>query len=146
MKKQYFVRFRADNSLARECQMIETDDTRRVRDIAWIAAKAWGIRNKADFVDFDIEWKPGYVERASIRIERPAAPQPTLTIDLDDRHKFWAVLDALQAYIDNNNDFRTNTDLAHMTDEEVRDFEAKQSAAVGIVDKLEDVLTAMAEA
>lgn len=146
MKKQYFLRFRADNSMARECQLIETDDVRRVRDMAWSAAKTWGIRNKADSVEFDIEWKPDYVERASIRIERPAEPQPTLAIDLDDRHKFWAVLDALQAYVDNNNDFRQTTGLAHMTEGEVRDFEAKQSAAVGIVDKLDGVLAALAEA
>lgn len=148
MKKQYFVRFRArlGDVPLHASQMIETDDVRTVRDTAWSAARSWGRANNVDTVEFDIEWPADFTETARIGVALQETTRPTATLELDNRHKFYAVLEALRAYVESNADFRHNTDCAHMADGEAREFDARHAAAVEIVDTLEDVLAELAEA
>lgn len=62
-----------------------------------------------------------------------------MTITLDNRDKFWAMLDALQQYIDNCND------ADFLIEESVRDeFDRKLAAAEEMRDQLDAALASLA--
>ncbi len=76
---------------------------------------------------------------AAVEAARKAAAKPLVAdLHLNSHAKFWAVLEALQQYIDNGND------ADHLADDE--ELQAKLRAAEQFRDQLDAVLASLAEA
>ena len=115
-----------------------TDFLSRVR----VIARQWGLANGSTAVEVSVEnFSCGcVVSQHVISIDRPAPKTLSDSLVLDSRVKFWAVLEALQQYVDNSHD----ADYI-IEDSQVEEFNAKLEAAEEFRDQLDAVLASLAE-
>ena len=145
--KTYYLKLKSCSNLACETQTIDTRD--HETQPAFLLrvqrhAKAWGLGNGSTSVEVSVQSYGGdcIVSTHAVAIDRPA-PKPkclTATLHLETREQFWAVLEALQQYIDNSHD----ADYI-IEDSQVEEFNAKLEAAEAFRDQLDAVLASLAD-
>ena len=104
-------------------------------------ASTWGRDNGSDIVEYTVsrgQWS--YVGSVAAFPRPKKSPLELVTIQIDSKDKFFAVLEALQQYVDNCDDaVRLTGDQ-----DEQRELAAKSNAAGEVRDQLDAVLASLA--
>lgn len=140
-KTTYYIKLQSCTNAACETQVFESPSpllSEALVEKVQGFAKSWGAGNGSRFVEVSAETYAGGCAVSQHVVEVPQPKQPVLrsTLNLDSSVKFHAVLEALQQYIDNGNDF----------DDEDAEFDAKLAAAEDFRDQLDAVLASLANA
>ena len=156
-KTTYYINLKSCSNAACETKELSSEilasKSREIVAKVQGVAKAWGLANGSTAVEVSAESFAGVTVvsqhvvaidlrelRRLARCSQPAPkPKPVLkdVLVLDSRVKFWAVLEALQQYVDNGRDADES-----LEDEE---FVAKLDAAEAFRDQLDAVLASLAE-
>jgi hypothetical protein len=131
-------------SHATSFQTIDAHDDQLALEIAFQAAEVWGRSNCTTTVQYTVsrgDWSAVKSRSITPRIPKPKpSPLTSVTIQIDSKDKFFAVLEALQQYIDNCDDAVLNTG----DQDEQRELAEKSNVAGEVRDQLEAVLVSLA--
>jgi hypothetical protein len=147
----YSLQLKSIGSQATSFQVIENcGHHSEACEIAFATAKSWGRGNGSTAVKYTVSlgsdecdvWEAVVDILPRIPQFKPS-PLTSVTISIDSKDKFFAVLEALQQYVDNCDD-HIEAQKDYGDQDAVRDLAAKSNAAGEIRDQLEAVLTSLA--
>ena len=126
-------------------QTIDAHDDHFALEIAFHAAEQWGRSNHATTVQYTVsrgDWSSVNSRSVAPRIPQPKpSPLESVTIQIDSKDKFFAVLEAFQQYVDNCDDAVLNTG----DQDEKSELAAKSNAVAEFRDQLDAVLASLAD-
>jgi hypothetical protein len=139
-KTTYYIKLKSCSNTSCETKIFEVPSNSLsayefVNKVQGIA-RAWGRGNGSKCVLVSAETCPGgcVVSEHAIEVPQPQPPVLRATLTLEGSTQFWAVLEALQQFIDNGND----------ADDVSEELEAKLEAAEAFRDQLDAVLASLA--
>lgn len=103
-------------------------------------AARWGRCNGSSAVEYTVSFGEEWSKSETVAAHAQPSPFWSVNVQIDSKDKFFAVLDALQQYVDNCDDA---IGLAGDLDK-IRDLAAKSNAAGEVVAQLEEVLVSLA--
>jgi hypothetical protein len=127
-------------------QTIDAWDDDDAVSIAFNAAEQWGRSNHTTTVQYTVSRGYWWSVSRSLSIA-PTIPQPkpspltSVTIQINTKDKFFAVLEAFQQYVDNCDDAVLNTG----DQDEQSELAAKSSTVAEFRDQLDAVLASLAD-
>jgi hypothetical protein len=126
-------------------QTIDAHDDQFALEIAFQAAERWGRSHHTTTVQYTVsrgDWSAVKSRSITPRIPKPKpSPLTSVTISIDSKAKFFAVLEALQQYVDNCDDAVLNTG----DQDEQRELAEKSKVVGEIRDQLDAVLASLAD-
>lgn len=129
-------------------QTIDAHDDDLAVEIAFSAAEQWGRSNHTTTVQYTVsrgDWSAVKSRSITPRIpQSKPSPLTSVTIQIDSKDKFVAVLEALQQYVDNCDD-RIESQKDYGDQDVVRDLVARSNSAAEVRDQLEAVLASLAD-
>jgi hypothetical protein len=139
-KTTYYIKLKSCSNAACETQVLECPSPLFAHEVVNKVqgiAKAWGRGNGSKYVEVSAETYAGgcVVSQHVVEVPQPQAPVLRATLNLEGSTQFWAVLEALQQYIDNGND----------ADDVSEELEAKLEAAEAFRDQLDAALASLAD-